>query len=122
LEPKEAKGLMRTLLKLLAPIGLGIVFLALVLMLQGCSLAKPREAPYVPPVESGDYTAVAVMDCNELKYVVFTDRAGKIDPIKVGGPASLLDLTLRLSKVNYSRVFVFENDRPCGYAPDEETL
>ena len=94
--------------------------MAIVLLVQGCALTKPRETLYVPPpVEAGDYTAVAVMDCNELKYIVFTSRAGKIDPVRVEGPAMLLDLTLRLSKVDYSRVFVFENDRPCGYVADE---
>lgn len=98
-----------------------IVVAALAVGLAGCGLVSPpvAQAPTQPSAEEGDYTAVAVMDCNELKYVVFTDRAGNIDPIKVSGPASLLDLTLRLSKVKYERVFVFENDRPCGFVADE---
>jgi hypothetical protein len=112
---------MRTFLRLLLPLGLGALFLARVFMLQGCT--APREiiveAPFRPDVsEAGDYSAVAVMDCGELKYAVFTGPKGTHDPIKVDGPASLLDTKLRLGRVNYNRVFVFENDRPCGYEPD----
>lgn len=110
---------MRTFLRLLLPLGLGALILAIAL-LSGCALMEPREAPVTAaPAPAGDFTAVAILDCNQLKYVIFADSSGQMDPIKVNGPANMLDLTLRLSKVHYKRVFVFENDRPCGYEPDE---
>jgi hypothetical protein len=113
---------MRTLLRLLLPLGLGALFLGLVLMMQGCATKAPiivAEVPKPDVSEAGDFSAVAVMDCGELKYVVFTTQKGAHDPVKVDGPASLLDTKLRLGRVNYLRVFVFENDRPCGYVADE---
>lgn len=103
-------------------LALGGLFLAIVLLAQGCTSTDIELAPSPAPQVITDYTAVAVMDCGQLKYIVFTSPSGKISPVRVEGPASLLDLTLRLSKVDYNRVFVFENDRACGFEVDETKL